>query len=55
MKKQMYQEPSIEVLSLESEQETLQAASLGSVGGQDLGSPDIYGGDWTDMFNIPML
>lgn len=48
-KKETYLHPEQTVISLEMMRETLQGGSFNG-GGDNLGSPDVMGGDWTDWF-----
>ena len=48
-KKEKYEEPAMEVISLASIQETMQTGSV-NASGADLNDPVSAGGNWGDLF-----
>ena len=49
IKKEKYEEPAMEVISLASIQETMQSASANG-SGSNLNDPTVVGGTWDDLF-----
>lgn len=52
MIKKLYEMPTIEIVSLETIQETMQSSSVSGIGsGSNLSDPTVIGGAWTDIFS----